>query len=303
VTAEAGSEGRPGSSPSHATGSADAERRPRVGHIQFLNCLPIYWGLVHSGALLDLDLVKDSPERLSEQLVAGQLDIAPITFVEFLKHSEDLVVLADLAVGSDGPVMSCNLISQLPFEELDGRRVALGSTSRTTVQLAQLLLREKFHVAPEYYTCPPDLNIMMQEAPGAVLIGDPALRASLYDVPRLGLRILDLGEAWKDWSGLPMVFAVWAVRRDYLEAHPALVREVHRAFLRSRDLALEEVDKVAAQVARWEVFDAPVLERYFTTLDFSFGTRQLAGAREFARQVGAQIAVDPDVRIDVLGVD
>jgi len=282
------------------TAGAGSERKPRVGHIQFLNCLPIYWGLVHSGALLDLDLVKDSPERLSEQLVAGELDIAPITFVEFLKHSDELVVLADLAVGSDGPVMSCNLISQVPFEELDRQRVALGSTSRTTVQLAQLLLREKFHVAPEYYSCPPDLSLMMQEAPGAVLIGDPALRASLYDVPRLGLRILDLGEAWKDWSGLPMVFAVWAVRRDYLEAHPTLVREVHQAFLHSRDLALDEVDKVAAQVARWEVFDAAVLERYFTTLDFSFGPRQLAGAREFARQVGGQIAVDPDVRIEVL---
>ena len=284
--------------------SAEAgPHRPRVGHIQFLNCLPIYWGLVHSGALLDLELVKDTPERLSEQLVAGTLDIAPITFVEFLKHSEDLVVLADLAVGSDGPVMSCNLISQVPFEELDGQRVALGSTSRTTVQLAQLLLREKFHVAPAYYRCPPDLSLMMQEAPGAVLIGDPALRAALYDVPRLGLRMLDLGEAWKDWSGLPMVFAVWAVRREYLEAEPALVREVHRAFLHSRDLALDEVDKVAAQVARWEVFDAEVLERYFTTLDFSFGPRQLAGAREFARQVGGQIAVDPDVRIDVLSPD
>ena len=280
-----------------------ADRKPRVGHIQFLNCLPIYWGLVHSGALLDLELVKDSPERLSEQLVAGTLDIAPITFVEFLKHSEDLVVLDGLAVGSDGPVMSCNLVSQLPFEELDGQRVALGSTSRTTVQLAQLLLREKFHVTPAYYTCPPDLNIMMQEAPGAVLIGDPALRAALYDVPRLGLRMLDLGEAWKDWSGLPMVFAVWAVRRDYLAAHPELVREVHRGFLHSRDLALAEVDKVAAQVARWEEFDAAALERYFTTLDFSFGPRQLAGAREFARQIGGQIAVDPDVRIEVLSAD
>jgi chorismate dehydratase len=248
---------------------------------------------VHSNALLDIELVKDSPERLSEQLVAGSLDIAPITFVEFLKHSEDLVVLDGLAVGSDGPVMSCNLISQLPFEELDGRRVALGSTSRTTVQLAQLLLRERYHVTPEYYTCPPDLSIMMHEAPGAVLIGDPALRAALYDVPRLGLRMLDLGEAWKDWSGLPMVFAVWAVRRDYLAAHPELVREVHKGFLHSRDLALAEVDKVAAQVARWEAFDAAALERYFTTLDFSFGPRQLAGAREFARQIGGQIAVDP----------
>ncbi len=98
-----------------AAGSVSA-RKPRVGHIQFLNCMPIYWGLVHSGALLDIELVKDSSERLGERLVAGDLDIAPISFVAtFLKHSEDLVVLAEgPAVGSDGPaIMSCNLISQL----------------------------------------------------------------------------------------------------------------------------------------------------------------------------------------------
>lgn len=277
------------------------ERRPRVGHIQFLNCVPIYWGLMHSGALLDLELVKDSPERLGERLVAGELDISPISFVEFLRHSDELVVLADVAVGSDGPVMSCNLVSQVPFEELDGERVALGSTSRTTIQLAQLLLREKFKVSPHYYSCPPDLSIMMQEAPAAVVIGDVALRAALHEAPRRGLRVLDLGAAWKDWSGLPMVFAVWAVRKDYLVAHPQLVHEVHRSFLYSRDLAIESVDKVAAQAARWEEFDADVLERYFTTLDFSFGPRQLAGAREFARQVGGQISVDPDVHIEVLG--
>ena len=278
-------------------------RKPRVGHIQFLNCMPIYWGLVHSGALLDIELVKDSSERLGERLIAGDLDIAPIPLAALLKHSEDLVVLEGPAVGSDGPVMSCNLISQVPFEDLDGQRVALGSTSRTTVQLARLMLRERFHVTPEYFTCPPDLSAMMQEAPAAVLIGDPALRAALYDVPRHGLHMLDLGQAWKDWTGLPMVFAVWAVRRDYLAAQPELVREVRHAFLRSVELAVSEVDKVAAQVARWEVFDAVELEKYYTSLDFSFGPRQLAGALEFARQISGQIDVDPDVRIEVLSAD
>ncbi len=115
--------------------------------------------------------------------------------------------------------------------------------------------------------------------------------------------MLDLGQAWKDWTGLPMVFAVWAVRREYLAAHPDLVREVHHAFLRSVELAVSEVDKVAAQVARWEVFDAAELEKYYTSLDFSFGPRQLAGVREFARQIGGQIGVDPDVHIEVLGAD
>jgi chorismate dehydratase len=274
--------------------------KPRVGHIQFLNCIPIYWGLVRSGALLDLDLVKDTPERLSEQLVAGDLDIGPISLVEYLRHSSELVVLPDVAVGSDGPVMSCNLVSQLPFGSLDGERVALGSTSRTTVQLAQLVLRERYGVRPSYYSCPPDLGEMMREAAAGVLIGDAALRASLHEAPRLGLRVLDLGEAWKDWTGLPMVFAVWAVRRDFLARQPALTREVHEGFLRSLGLAMAEVDKVAAQAARWEDFDAATLELYFTTLDFSFGPRQLDGVREFARRVAPQIGADPEAEIELL---
>jgi chorismate dehydratase len=100
-------------------------QRPRVGHIQFLNCLPIYWGLVRSGALLDVELTKDTPDRLNDMLVAGDLDIGPISLVEYLRNADDLLLLPDLAVGSDGPVLSVNLVSQMPLAALDGRRVAL----------------------------------------------------------------------------------------------------------------------------------------------------------------------------------
>jgi chorismate dehydratase len=270
----------------------DTARRPRVGHIQFLNCLPLYWGLARSGALLDVELTKDTPDRLSEALVRGDLDIGPISVVEYLRNAADLLLLPDIAVGSDGPVMSCVLVSQLPLDELDGQRVALGSTSRTTVELARLVLEQQVGVQPDYYTCPPDLAEMMREGSAAVLIGDAALRASLHDAPRLGLAVHDLGAAWRDWTGLPMVFAVWAARRDFAEREPALVKDVHAAFLSSRDLSLSEVDEVAAQAARWEDFDAPTLARYFRTLDFSLGERQLAGLAEFARRVAPRIGTD-----------
>ncbi len=271
-----------------------------MGHIQFLNCMPLYWGLARTGTLLDLDLTKDTPEKLSEQLVRGELDIAPITLVEFLRAADDLVAFPDLAVGCDGPVMSCVIVSQKPLDQLDGARVALGSTSRTSVRLAQLLLAEKIGVQPDYYTCPPDLGVMMQEADAAVLIGDAALRANLHDGPRLGLEVHDLGQMWKDWTGLPFVFAVWATRREYLEREPLVVQKVHEAFLASRDLSLEEVAKVAEQAARWETFDEPVLERYFTTLDFRFGPAQLGGVREFARRVGPTTGFPADVKVSLL---
>ncbi|XIE81912.1 menaquinone biosynthetic enzyme MqnA/MqnD family protein [Streptomyces sp. SBR177] len=268
--------------------------------MQFLNCLPLYWGLARTGTLLDLELTKDTPEKLSERLVRGDLDIGPITLVEYLRHADELVALPDIAVGCDGPVMSCVIVSQRPLAELDGARVALGSTSRTSVRLAQLLLAESYGVAPDYFTCPPDLGVMMQEAEAAVLIGDAALRASLHDAPRLGLQVHDLGLMWKEWTGLPFVFAVWAVRKDFLAREPETVRDVHRAFLASRDLSLEEVTKVAEQAARWEAFDAELLERYFRTLDFRFGPEQLAGVREFARRTGPTTGFPADVRVELL---
>src|SRR3954468_7201249 len=175
---------------------SDSAGRPRVGHIQFLNCLPIYWGLMRSGALLDVDLRKDTPDKLSADLVAGDLDIGPITLVEYLRHADELLLLPDLAVGSDGPVLWVNLISTRPLAELDGRPVALGSTSRTGVLLAQMLLAERYGAEPEYFRCPPDLAQMLMEADAGVLIGDPALRA-MYEAPRKGLQVTDLAEAWR----------------------------------------------------------------------------------------------------------
>jgi chorismate dehydratase len=256
--------------------------RPRVGHIQFLNCLPIYWGLVRSGALLDVELTKDTPDRLNDMLVAGDLDIGPISLVEYLRHADELVLLPDVAVGSDGPVLSVNLVSQVPLSSLDGRRVA------------RMWLASVHGVSPEYFVCPPDLTSMLLEADAAVLIGDAALRAT-HDAPRRGLDVHDLGAVWKEWTGLPMVFAVWAARRSYAVENPGLVKDVHAAFVRSRDEALAHVDEIAAAAARWEVFDGPTLATYFRTLDFSFGSRQVDGVIEFARRAAAVGAVDSSV--------
>src|SRR3954462_3382388 len=133
---------------------------------------------------------------------------------------------------------------------------------------------------------------MLMEADAGVLIGDPALRA-MYEAPRLGLTVTDLGQAWRDWTGLPMVFAGWAVRRDYGALTPGAVKDVHEAFQRSRDLCLGELDQAAEAAARWEPFDAATLATYFRTLDFSLGERQIAGVREFGRRAAARGEVPP----------
>lgn len=269
--------------------------RPRVGHIQFLNCLPIHWGLARTGALSNniLDLHKDTPDNLSTALVAGDLDLGPISLVEYLRNADKLLLLPDLAVGSNGPVLSVNVVSTRPLQQLDGRsRVALGSTSRTGALLAQMLLAQRYGVRPTYFSCAPDLDRMLLQADAAVLIGDVALHALRY-APSRKLFVTDLGQAWKEWTGLPMVFAVWAVRRDFAAAHLARVQEVHGALLRARDLCLTELDAVAeaasavATVTQSQPLDVPTLAAYFRAIDFSLGEQQVVGLREFAGRAAA----------------
>ncbi len=261
--------------------------RPRVGHIQFLNCLPLYHMLVRSGAVLDMDLYKDTAIALCRQLLAGKLDISPVPAIEYARHARDLLLLPDLTVSSNGRVMSILLVSKVPAEKLQGRPVALTNTSATSQVLAKIILREKFGVEPVYFECPPDLPEMFREADAALLIGDDALRA--FARPGRYLHY-DLGAEWKELTGKAMVYAVWAVRRSYAEKHPDRVAMVYEAFKRSIIESLEQVDAISRDIARWEPFTAAFLKKYFKGLQYSFGPEYRAGFKAYlarAKKIGA----------------
>jgi len=261
--------------------------RPRVGHIQFLNCLPLYHMLVRSGAVLDMDLYKDTAIALCRRLLSGKLDISPVPAIEYARHAGDLLLLPDLTVSSNGQVMSILLVSKVPAEKLQGRPVALTNTSATSQVLTKIVLREKFNVDPVYFECPPDLPEMFREADAALLIGDDALRA--YARPGK-YRQYDLGAEWKQLTGEAMVYAVWAVRRSYAEKHAGRVRMVYEAFMRSRRESLKHVAAISRDIARLEPFTAAFLQKYFTGLQYSFGSEYRRGYRTYlakAKKIGA----------------
>src|SRR4030042_1389426 len=91
--------------------------RPRVGHIQFLNCLPLYYGLVKSHALLDIELIKGTPTELNNLLISGALDISPISSIEYARTKDSLLLFPDFTVSSDGEVKSIVLLSRVPVKE------------------------------------------------------------------------------------------------------------------------------------------------------------------------------------------
>jgi chorismate dehydratase len=260
--------------------------RPRLGHIQFLNCLPLYYGLVKSDAVLDVELVKAAPRDLTHMLLDGELDIAPIPSIEYARNAEQFVLLPDIAISSAGEVQSILLLSKEPVEGLDGATVALTDTSRTSQVLARVLLARHWGVFPEFAEMPSDLGSMMREADAALLIGDDALRAYWQTTDLLKY---DLGTEWTAWTGLPMVYAVWAVRREFAEERPEAVAEVGNALDGSLAYCRANLEAISEYAARWEAFPVSYFHSYFEALQFRFEPAYREGLSRFLDEA---VAID-----------
>jgi len=272
--------------------------RPRLGHIQFINCLPLYYGMVKNDVLLDVDLVRANPADLAGMLLDGDLDIAPIPAIEYARHAADFVLLPDIAISSDGEVQSILLISKVPANELDAEStVALAANSRTSQVLARVLIEKRWGGSPRYVEMPPDLPAMLRDADAALLIGDEALRS--YWEPPAGLHRYDLGAEWAAWTGLPMVYAVWAVRADFAASDPQAVTEVQRSLSESLAYCRGHLDDISDYAARWESFPAERFRSYFDALHFRYEPRYRDGLRRYLNEAAALGQLDsvPDVRI------
>jgi len=254
--------------------------KPRVGHIQFLNCLPLYYGLVKSHALLDVELIKGTPTELNNLLINGGLDISPISSIEYARHSKSLVLFPDFTVSSDGEVKSILLLSRVPIKELAGGKVALTNTSATSQVLLKLVLSRGYGVDPEYIVCRPDLDTMLSVADAALLIGDIALK---YYVDTKDFYLYDLGAEWKKITGNKMVYAVWAVSRSFAETQAGTVEYIFDIFKKSMDYSMLHLSEIAEYAARWESFSSTFLMDYFKTLRFDFGKEFQEGLLHFFR--------------------
>lgn len=252
--------------------------RPKVGHIQFLNCLPLYYGLVKSYALLDIELIKGTPTELNNLLISGNLDISPISSIEYARHRKSLILFPDFTVSSDGEVKSILLLSRFPIEELSGKKIALTTTSATSQVLLKLILSRGYSVDAEYIPCKPDLTGMFSIADAALLIGDVALK---YYYHTEDYYLYDLGLEWKKLTGKKMVYAVWAVNRSFAETKNELCENVFETFRKSMDYSTEHLSEIVEYAAKWEPFSPSFLIDYFKSLRFDFGRDYQEGLLHF----------------------
>jgi len=242
--------------------------KPRVCAVSYLNTVPLVWGLQHSPdhTLREtFDLRFALPSECADQLASGQADIGIVPVIEMARQGLDY--FPGTGIASHGPVRSILLISKVPFKDI--RTLATDSGSRTSAMLAQVILAEKFGVKPRVFSHPADLATMLGQADAALLIGDAALRV---DPATLPFETLDLGEEWMAVTGLPMVFAVWAGRKE-------VIREAHgQLFLASLRYGLEHMDEIVDLEAPARQFGADLVRDYLTHhIIFELGERDYEG--------------------------
>jgi chorismate dehydratase len=243
----------------------------RLGRIAYVNMAPVFYRLD-----ADVQEVQGVPTDLNARLLAGELDVAPISSIEYARNAGRLRLLPRLCVGSEGAVDSIQLVSRKPLEQV--RTVAVTPESATSVVLTKVLLPEATHVP------------LGEGSDAKLLIGDAALKSAFEDpTPHY-----DLGRLWLERTGLPMVFAVWACP----EPLPSGLAELEDALVASVRLARAEPERLAHEASERYGYPAGFLARYFEKLRYRFGPRERAGLMTFlelAHEAG-ELAEVPELR-------
>ena len=234
----------------------------RLGRISYVNMAPVFYRLD-----AEVDEVQGVPTDLNARLVAGEIDLAPISSIEYARNADRLRLLPRLCVSSEGAVDSIQLVARKPLEQV--RTVAVTPESATSVVLTKVLLPEAEHVP------------LGEEADAKLLIGDAALKSAFEDpTPHY-----DLGRLWLERTGLPMVFAVWACA----DPGPPGLLELEKALVESLLMARAEPEQLAYESSERYGYPAGFLARYFEKLRYRFGPRERAGLLTFlelAQEVG-----------------
>jgi chorismate dehydratase len=271
----------------------------RLGRIGYINCYPVYQAMDQGAVAAPAELVTGTPAELNDLLVAGELDLSVISAIEYARHAKDLVLLPDLAISCDGPVKSVMLYSKRDISQLDAKTILLTASSRTSIALLELLCREVWKIKPQFAQAraeASDLDTLARLPHDAVLvIGDPALLLA----GRGGYQYrYDLGEAWKRWTGLPFVFAVWAARRALPQPE---LRRVHAALIASRAWGLEHIADLADLAHRRTGVARETCRDYLAGLDYALTYKHLAGLTDFFRRLAAD-GIVPDGSLQFLQV-
>jgi chorismate dehydratase len=255
----------------------------RAGRIIYTNDIPIYAAFDRGAVAFPGSLVEAVPAGLNAMLLDGRLDLSPISAFAYLANADRLSLLGRLCIGSRGDVWSVVLVSSEPLGALDGVEIAVTRESASGRNLLRVLLERRYGVRARFVEVDDPFAAALAGQP-AFMIGDRAIDAQLGFAPGL---VHDLGSLWHEWTGLDMVYAVWAARKDVVRANPAGVRGALEALVASRAWGYANPEPVIGAAQARVLRPAGFYAAYFATLNFELDERALAGLGRFAGELAA----------------
>jgi chorismate dehydratase len=254
----------------------------RVGAVSYLNAKPLYHRLGERSAAVELSM--DLPSRLASRLASGDLDVALIPSVEYLRGaSSGYEILPGFAIAARGAVRSVKLFSRVPFDRIV--RLALDEGSRTSQALTRVWLDAAHGVRPSRIEAlPMGVSALESTADAVLVIGDRAMKVP--DAPFHS--VVDLAEAWNSLTGLPFVFALWVARPglDLGDLPEVLDRCRADGLAHAADLASEYGPRLGLEFG-------VCLEYLTRVLSYDLGEPEVAGLRRFER-MAADLGLAPE---------
>jgi len=241
----------------------------KIGVVPYLNGKPLVWGLEREPGI---ELVTDVPSRLAVMLETGEMAAGLVSTIACFENA-GLRIVPGVSISSDGPAESVKIFYRTPLESV--RTVALDTSSLTSTILARIVLKERHELLPEFVRMGPNLDSMLEACDAAVVIGDTTMTAA-----RDRWASLDLGEEWSLLTGLPFVFAVWAVNPNL--ATPELVD----ALVRSKQLGLDSLKEISELEAQRLGLPVHVCHRYLSEImNYDLTERHLRALKLFGEKV------------------
>lgn len=255
----------------------------RLGAVSYLNSRPLIQGLhdLLPGSSIQLDY----PSRLADALAAHSLDIALIPSIEYFRR-DGYEIVSNACVAARGPVMSVKLYCRV--HPGDVKRIALDEGSRTSATLARVILAEKYGSFPESEPLSMESLTTDSSADAVLLIGDRAM----HSPDEQFFEVMDLGEMWYEWTGLPFVFAMWVGHTD------SNLAGVAAALNESRDRGLKAIRDIAkTESPKLNITEQVAIEYLSHNLHYTMTSAERNGLQLFRELASNHNLVNPNANL------
>jgi chorismate dehydratase len=257
----------------------------KVGIVNYLNTRPLVYGIEHSLVMNDIVFSGNYPSKLAGQLANGEIDLGLVP-VAVIPSLAEFHINTDYCIGADGEVASVCIFSDCPIEEVE--TLLMDYQSRTSVELAQLLLKEYWNLSPKLVNTSEDYRSQISGRTAGLVIGDRALEQR-----NKNKYIYDLGAAWKNHTGLPFVFAAWVSTK---KLDPVFVS----AFNEANKFGLTKIDEVVAENDfKW--FD--LASYYSDHISYFLDEQKRKGLQLFLAKLSSDFKKESEVKAGITGTE